>query len=83
MRQPLVAGNWKMNGSRESIKTLLDGLKAGVGEVKVAEVAVCAPAIYLSDTQEQLQGSAIVWGGQDLSTETSGATAATARPRTS
>lgn len=73
MRQPLVAGNWKMNGSRESIKTLLDGLKAGVGEVKVAEVAVCAPAIYLSDTQEQLQGSAIVWGGQDLSTETSGA----------
>ncbi|MCP4993289.1 MAG: triose-phosphate isomerase, partial [Gammaproteobacteria bacterium] len=30
MRQPLVAGNWKMNGSRESIKTLLDGIKSGM-----------------------------------------------------
>ncbi|MEJ1297135.1 MAG: triose-phosphate isomerase [Candidatus Sedimenticola sp. (ex Thyasira tokunagai)] len=73
MRQPLVAGNWKMNGSRESIKILLDGLKAGQAEVKVAEIAVCAPAVYISDTQNQLQGTPVVWGGQDLSTETSGA----------
>lgn len=73
MRQPLVAGNWKMNGSRASIKVLLDGLKSGVGSVKVAEVAVCAPAIYLPDVQAQLQGTAIAWGGQDLSTEASGA----------
>ncbi len=73
MRQPLVAGNWKMNGSRESIKNLLDGLKAGEAEVKVAEIAVCAPATYISDTQSQLQGTSIAWGGQDLSTEASGA----------
>ncbi len=73
MRQPLVAGNWKMNGSRESIKILLDGLKAGQAEVKVAEIAVCAPAVYISDTQNQLQGTPVVWGGQDLSAETSGA----------
>ncbi|HXK58018.1 MAG TPA: triose-phosphate isomerase, partial [Gammaproteobacteria bacterium] len=31
MRRPLVAGNWKMNGSRASIKLLLDGLKSRVG----------------------------------------------------
>ena len=43
MRKPIIAGNWKMNGSRSSIKELLDGLKAGIGEVKSAEVAVCAP----------------------------------------
>jgi len=73
MRQPLVAGNWKMNGSRASIKALLDGLREGVGTVKVAEIAVCAPSIYLPDVQAQLQGTAIAWGGQDLSAEASGA----------
>ncbi|HEB95996.1 MAG TPA: triose-phosphate isomerase [Sedimenticola thiotaurini] len=73
MRQPLVAGNWKMNGSRESIRALLDGLKQGIGQVEVAEVAVCPPFIYIPDVQEQLQGTAIAWGGQDVSTEASGA----------
>jgi triosephosphate isomerase len=73
MRQPLVAGNWKMNGSRESIMTLLDGVKAGMADVKVAEVAVCAPAIYIPATARQLKESTVAWGGQDLSTEASGA----------
>jgi triosephosphate isomerase len=73
MRQPLVAGNWKMNGSRASVAALLDGLKAGIGQVTTAEVAVCAPAILIADTQASLQGSSIKWGGQDLSVHESGA----------
>lgn len=73
MRQPLVAGNWKMNGSRASIAELLEGLKAGIGQVTTAEVAVCAPAIYLPDVQAQLEKSPIKWGGQDISVHASGA----------
>jgi triosephosphate isomerase len=73
MRQPLVAGNWKMNGSRESIASLLNGIKGGMGEVTVAEVAVCPPFAYLRDVQELLEGSAVAWGGQDLSIHQSGA----------
>jgi len=73
MRQPLVAGNWKMNGSRASIAELLAGLKAGIGQVTTAEVAVCAPAIYLPDTQAQLDGTPVKWGGQDVSVQASGA----------
>ena len=73
MRQPLVAGNWKMNGSRASVAELLGGLKAGIGQVTTAEVAVCAPAIYIPDTQGELDGSPIKWGGQDVSVHTSGA----------
>ncbi len=73
MRQPLVAGNWKMNGSRASIRELLDGVKAGMGEVKTAEVAVCSPHIFLCDVQQQLEGSAVAWGGQDISVYESGA----------
>ncbi|MES9948155.1 MAG: triose-phosphate isomerase [Candidatus Thiodiazotropha sp.] len=73
MRRPLVAGNWKMNGSLESVRGLLDGISRGVGDVKRAEVAVCPPYIYLPEVEKLLSGSDIAWGGQDLSTESSGA----------
>jgi triosephosphate isomerase len=59
MRQVLVAGNWKMNGSKESIRSLLDGVKAGMADVNSAEVAVCAPAIYIPLVEELLAGSAV------------------------
>jgi triosephosphate isomerase (TIM) len=73
MRQPLIAGNWKMNGSKQSVTALLDGVSAGMGDVVKAEVAVCAPAIYIPLVQELLQGSAVGWGGEDLSVHDSGA----------
>ena len=73
MRRPFVAGNWKMNGSRESIRVLLDGLKQGVGGVEATEVAVCPPAVYLADVASQLEGSPIALGAQNLSDEASGA----------
>jgi triosephosphate isomerase len=73
MRQPLVAGNWKMNGSLSSVRELLAGIKAGVGGVSKCEVAVCPPYIYVPQAQADLTGSPISWGGQNLSTEASGA----------
>ena len=33
MRQPLVAGNWKMNGSKASAETLLAGIKEGIASI--------------------------------------------------
>ena len=73
MRQPIVAGNWKMNGSLESIRELVAGMKDGMGDVNAAEVAVCAPSIYLAETASLLDGSAIKLGAQDLSNAASGA----------
>lgn len=73
MRRVLIAGNWKMNGSRASIKELLDGIKAGIGAVNNADVAVCAPFIYLPDVAGQLAGTPIAWGAQNVSTESKGA----------
>lgn len=73
MRRPLVAGNWKMNGSRASIKALLDGIKQGIGSVTKAEVVVCVPYIYLPEVESQLNGSPVAWGAQNMSTEASGA----------
>jgi triosephosphate isomerase len=62
-----------MNGSKASIRTLLDGLKAGMAQVKNGEVAVCPPFVYLEEVSQQLRGTAIVWGAQNVSNEPSGA----------
>jgi triosephosphate isomerase (TIM) len=73
MRKPLVAGNWKMNGSLESVRILLEGIKSGIAQVSNAEVVVCPPYVYIPETEKMLTGTQIGWGGQDLSTEASGA----------
>ncbi len=73
MRQTLVAGNWKMNGSLEANHQLLEGLKAGVDAGVKSKVVVCPPAIYVAQAAEMLSGSPIAWGGQNLCREASGA----------
>jgi len=73
MRLPLVAGNWKMNGSSASVRELLAGIKAGVVGLTKCEIAVCPPYIYIPQARDALKGTSIAWGGQNLSTETDGA----------
>jgi triosephosphate isomerase len=71
----LVVGNWKMHGSRASNAELLQGLLAAdlTTTAPRADVAVCPPAVYLSDVAATLQGSAIAFGSQDLSAQAQGA----------
>ena len=66
MRRPLVAGNWKMNGSRERVRALVDGIQAGIGSVERAEVAVCPPFVYVPQVAELLAGSPIALGAQNV-----------------
>lgn len=73
MRQPLVAGNWKMNGSRQSIRELLDGILAGHDAVTRAEIAVCAPFVYLAQVADRLKGTPVAWGAQNVNDHESGA----------
>ena len=73
MRRPLVAGNWKMNGSRTESAALLEGVKKGMSSASKAEVAVCPPYILIPLAAEKLAGSVVVWGGQNLSAHKSGA----------
>jgi triosephosphate isomerase len=73
MRRPLVAGNWKMNGSRTESAALLDGIKKGVSAASKAEVAVCPPFILIPLAAAKLADSPVAWGGQNLSTHKSGA----------
>ncbi|MBK5931039.1 triose-phosphate isomerase [Halochromatium salexigens] len=73
MRQPLIAGNWKMNGSKVVTAELLNGIKVGIGDVRTSEVAVCPPFPYLYLAEEMLSGTAIRYGAQDCSREEDGA----------
>ncbi len=66
MRRRLVAGNWKMHGTRDSIGELLAGIVAGAGDIDGADIAVCPPFAYLDMVQSRLDGTAIAWGGQNL-----------------
>ena len=73
MRQPLVAGNWKMNGTLDSIKALVEGVKAGMGSVTTAEMAMCPSFVYIPAVAAMLQGSSISLGAQDVNDQESGA----------
>ena len=55
----MVAGNWKMNGSSDSVKELMTGIKQGLGSVTKAEVVVCPPAVYIPLTCGEAEGTFI------------------------
>jgi len=73
MRRPLIAGNWKMNGSRTSIRALIDAIVAGIDRSSHAEIAVCPPFVYLGEVRGTLARTNIALGAQDVSDQDSGA----------
>ena len=48
MRDILVAGNWKMNGSTAFNTELVTGIVAGVPESERVKLLICPPFPYLS-----------------------------------
>jgi triosephosphate isomerase len=68
MRRPLVAGNWKMHGSRAENARLVDELVQASDAVG-AEVLVCPPSVYLWEIGRQLKGSPIGLGAQNVCAE--------------
>jgi len=72
-RTRLVAGNWKMHGSRASIQALLDSLLQGIAKAGRAGCAVCAPFPYLGIVAERLRGTPVSLGAQNVSEHAQGA----------
>ncbi|RDI14093.1 triose-phosphate isomerase [Comamonas sp. AG1104] len=73
MKQKLIVGNWKMNGSLAANAALLQAIKQGLPADNKAAVAVAAPAPYLAQVQAELAGAAIGVGAQDVSQHEQGA----------
>lgn len=73
MKQKLIAGNWKMNGSLEANAALVAALRAGLSSPVGCGVALCVPAPYLASVAALVQGSPMVVGAQDVSEHDAGA----------
>lgn len=72
--RPLVAGNWKMNGSRAALKeiaAMAEGYDAGL-KAKV-DLMICPPAPLAYLAAVAAIGTRIAIGGQDCHTEATGA----------
>lgn len=72
-RKPIIAGNWKMHGSRDSVIRLLNELKNNFNHHQEVDVVVFPPAIFLHETEQQLTHTVFQWGAQNCSDKESGA----------
>lgn len=73
MRPLLVAGNWKMNGSRETAGRLVEAITGGLETAPETSVLLCPPFVYLADAARLVKGSQVLLGAQNLSAEENGA----------
>jgi triosephosphate isomerase len=73
MRDILVAGNWKMNGSSAANAELIDGILAGMPASDSVGLLVCPPYPYLQELAGKLDGTALALGAQNVSQHEAGA----------
>ena len=73
MRKILIAGNWKMNGDSAGSHELVAGIVAGLDGSESADVLVCPPYPYLASVAQQLDGTAVALGAQNVSENDNGA----------
>lgn len=62
-----------MNGSRSSATELVQALLAGVAAAGHAEIVLCPPSIFIPTVAEQLTGTDVKLGGQNLDSHDPGA----------
>ncbi len=73
MRRVLVAGNWKMHGSRAMVDELLGGVLQETEGLNGVDIAVFPPTPYLAQVASLCGDSNIDWGAQTLNPHAEGA----------
>ena len=73
MRRPLIAGNWKMHGSRAENAELIEALLLGLPDQIPFDIVVCPPFVYLWEVARLLKASSIGLGAQSVCAEQVGA----------
>ena len=72
MRQKIVAGNWKLHGSRQFAIELVGQVAAGL-PLEGVKVVILPPLPYLGDLVEDFEGTVLEFGAQDVSCNEKGA----------
>lgn len=73
MRTPLIAGNWKMNGSKPMVRELVAGILARLDPERGAELLLIPPFPYIPLVSSLIEATPLRLGAQDLSAHESGA----------
>jgi triosephosphate isomerase len=73
MRRKIVAGNWKMHGSRAENTQLVESIASGFAGAAGTECVILPPFVYLHDVSRQLRDTAVQLGAQDVCAESQGA----------
>ena len=71
MRRKIVAGNWKLHGTRDFATRLVGEIAAT--SVAGVELVVLPPLPYLGDLIEDFEGTPLQFGAQDVSSNEQGA----------
>ncbi len=66
MRKPIIAGNWKLNGTIAEAQALIAELKALVRDSNNVDIVVCPPFTALSTVASAVTSSSIQLGAQDI-----------------
>ena len=72
-RTPLIAGNWKMNGTIEEAEERVASLLPRIATADHADVAVCVPFTALQAVVDSTRGSRLGVYAQNMHHEPSGA----------
>ena len=73
MRRPIVAGNWKMHGTRADNARLIEELLGGHPDRAAAECLVFPPFVYLQEVGRLVRDTPIGLGAQSVCAEAQGA----------
>ncbi len=73
MRNYLVAGNWKMNGSNATNAALVDGILSDMPDSASVELLICPPYPYLPEIAQKVRDSRVSLGAQSISEHEAGA----------
>jgi triosephosphate isomerase len=73
MRTPLLAGNWKMHGTRHEAVALAHGLATRVGTPSGREVLIAPPFTALEAVAEAIAGTRVLLAAQNVHWDAKGA----------
>ena len=73
MREPIIAGNWKMNKTVAEAVDLVRAIRRGLNEVEGVDRVLCPPFTALAAVKDLLQASKIGLGAQDMYWQEKGA----------
>ncbi len=73
MRKPIVAGNWKMNGTRSQAESLVTAIKQGAKTLSNVDIVIFPSFVYLPTVESLLVDTTVAFGAQNLYLGASGA----------